>query len=105
MQCGDQFKTLKAAKEAINRYVLDNGESFRVKKSDKKQYYVICKENGCGFGICAAISSKEEVKITRVKPHTCSPTIHYNNRRAHLVSYLIEHHYASIIDNCKITIA
>jgi hypothetical protein len=105
MQRGDQFKTLKAAKEAINRYILNNGESFRVKKSDKKRYYVICKENGCGFGIHAAILSKEEVKITRVKPHTCSPAIHYNNRKAHSVSYLIEHRYASIINNCKITIA
>jgi hypothetical protein len=105
MQRSHQFETLKAAKEAINRHILNNGESYKVEKSDKKQYYVICKEDGCDFGIRAAKSRKEEVKITKVKPHICRPTIHYNNRQAHLVSYLIEHYCASIIDNRKITIA
>jgi hypothetical protein len=105
MQRGHQFETLEAAKEAINRHILDNGESYKVKKSDKKQYYVICKEDGCDFGIRVAKSRKEEVKITKAKPHTCGPAVHYNNRRAHSVSYLIEHHRASIIDNRKITVA
>jgi hypothetical protein len=36
MECGDRFETIQAAKEAINRCVLDNGESFKVKRSDKK---------------------------------------------------------------------
>lgn len=105
MQYGDQFETVEVAREAIKRYVLDNGESFKVRKSDKKRFYIVCKERGCGFSIRASKSSKEVVSITTFKPHTCSPAVHYNNQRAHLVSYLIEHHRASIIDNCKITVA
>jgi hypothetical protein len=85
--------------------VLDNGESFKVKKSDKKRYSIVCKEHGCRFSIRAATSSKEVVSITGVKPYTCSPTVYYNNRRAHSVSYLIKHHCAAIIDNRKITTA
>ena len=103
MERGDRFESIQAAKEAINRYVIDNGESFKVKRSDKKQYHIICKEHGCGFSIRAATSSKEVVSITGVMPHMCSPVVHYNNRHAHAVSYLIEHHRAAIIDNRKIT--
>jgi hypothetical protein len=105
MERGDRFETIHAAKEAINRYVLDNGESFKVKRSDKKQYHIICKEQDCRFSIQASTSSKEVVSVTGVKPHTCSPTVYYNNRRAHSVSYLIEHHRAAIIDNRNITTA
>jgi hypothetical protein len=105
MQRGDRFETINAACKAINQHVLDHGESFKVKKSDKKQYYIICKERGCGFSVRAATSTKGVVSITGCKPHTCSPAVHYNNQRAHSVSYLIEHHRASIIDNCKITVA
>jgi hypothetical protein len=50
-------------------------------------------------------SSKEIVSITIFKLHTCSPAVHYNNRQAHSVSYLIEHYRAAIIDNRKITVA
>jgi hypothetical protein len=105
MQLHDHFETIKAAREAIKRYVLDNGESFKVDLSDKKRYSIICKERGCGFGIRAFKSSKEVVSITIFKPYTCSPAVHYDNRQAHSVSYLIEHHCASIIDNRKITVA
>ena len=103
MECGDQFESIQAAKEAINRYVLDNGESFKVKRSDKKQYHIIYKEHGCGFSIRIATSSKEVVSITSVMPHICSPIVYYNNQHTHVVSYLIEHHYTTIIDNHKIT--
>ena len=103
MQLHDRFESIAAAREAIKRYVLDNGESFRCNKSDKKRYSIICKEDSCGFGIRAFKSSKEVVSITIFKPHTCNPAIHYSNPQAHSVSYLIEHHRAAIIDNRKIT--
>jgi len=76
-----------------------------VDKSDKKRFSIKCKERGCGFGIRVSKSSKEIVSITIFKLHTCSPAVHYNNRQAHLVSYLIKHHRAAIINNRKITIA
>lgn len=98
MQRGDQFESIKAACEAITRYVLNQGESFRVEKSDKKQYTIVCKDR-CGFWILASKSSKNVVSIAVFKPHTCSLTVHYKNPQAHSVTYLIEHHRASIIDN------
>jgi hypothetical protein len=105
MQLHDHFETIKAAHKAIKRYVLNNGESFKVDLSDKKQYSIICKEHGCRFSIRAFKSSKEVVSTTIFKPYTCSPAVYYDNRQAHSVSYLIEHYRASIIDNRKITVA
>jgi hypothetical protein len=103
MQLGDQFPSIDAAREAIRRHVLDNSESFKLAKSDKKRFSIVCKERGCGFGIRASKSSKEVVSITVFKLHTCGPTVHYKNRQAHSVSYLIEHHRALIINNYKIS--
>lgn len=103
MQLGDRFESIEAACEAIKRYVLDEGESYR-EKSDKKRFTIVCKDR-CGLRILATKSSKEVVSITVLKPHTCSPTVHYNNKQAHLVAYLMEHHCASIIDNQHITAA
>jgi hypothetical protein len=105
MQLHDRFDSIEAACKAIRQYVLDNRESFKGGKSDQKRFSIKCKERGCGFGIRTSKSSKGVVSITIFKLYTCSPAIHYNNRHAHSVSYLIEHHRASIIDNCKITVA
>jgi hypothetical protein len=106
MQLHDRFESVDAAREAIRRYVLDNGESFKLVKSDKKRFSICCKDQDCGFWIRAAQSSKGVVSITRFKLHTCSPVVHYNkNKQAHSVSYLSEHHCAAIIDNRKITAA
>lgn len=96
---------MEAAREAIKQYILDNGESFRVDKSNKKRFSIKCKDRSCRFSIRASKSSKEVVSITIFKQHTCSPTVHYNNPQAYSVSYLIKHHRASIIDNHTITIA
>jgi hypothetical protein len=105
MQLYNHFKTIKAARKAIKRYVLNNGESFKVDLSNKKWYSIICKERGCRFGIQAFKLSKEVVFITIFKLYTCSPAVYYDNRQAHSVSYLIEHYRMSIINNRKITIA
>jgi len=43
--------------------------------------------------------------IDRATTHTCSPIVYYKNKQAHLVAYLIEYYYASIINNYKITAA
>jgi len=105
MQLGDQFPLIDATREAIRRHVLDNSKSFKLAKSDKKRFSIVCKERGCRFGIRASKSSKEVVSITVFKLHTYGPTVHYKNRQAHSVSYLIEHHRASIINNYKISLA
>ena len=103
MQLHNQFNSILEAQEAIRRYVLDNGESFKLAKSDKRQFSIGCKDAKCGFGIRASKSSKEVVSITVFKPHTCSPVVYYKNKQAHSVVYLLGHHQASIINNRKIT--
>jgi hypothetical protein len=105
MQQGDKFNSINSAREAIKRYVLNNGESFKLKKSDKKRYSIVCKETACDFAIRASKSSKEVVSITVFKLHTCGPATHYNSRHAHSVSYLVKHHRALIIDNRNISSA
>jgi hypothetical protein len=104
MQLGDQFESIQAARDAIKRFILDQGESFEVEKSDKKRFTVVYKER-CRFRILAAKSTTDVVFISRFKLHTCSPAVHYNNTQAHSVAYLIEHHCVSIIDNRNITAA
>ena|ERR1700722_8473786 len=54
MQLHDYFKSIKAARDAITRFVLDEGESFYVEKSVKKQLTIICKER---FGFWFLVSS------------------------------------------------
>jgi hypothetical protein len=105
MQLHNRFDSIDAARDAIRQHVLDNGESFKLVKSDKKQFSICCKDQDCGFRIRATKSSKGVVSITCLKPHTCSPVVHYKNRQAYLVAYLAEHHRALIINNQRITAA
>jgi len=59
MQRGDRFDSIETASEAIRRYVLDNGEPFKLDKLDKKRFSIACKERGCGLGLRASKSYKE----------------------------------------------
>jgi hypothetical protein len=47
----DTFASIAEACEAINRHVLDDGESYRVYKSDTKRYILVCKDKSCSFMI------------------------------------------------------
>jgi hypothetical protein len=80
MQLGDQFESIDAAHEAIKAYVLDQGESFKIVSSDKKWYIITYKDHDCKFYIHATRSIKEVVSIIVLKPHSCSPAIHYKSR-------------------------
>jgi MuDR family transposase len=106
MQLGDRFKSLEAARDAIKVFVLDQGESYKTVSSDKTRYIIECKDKACNFRVRATLYKKAgalPVSITILVPHSCSPAVHYDNKQAHTVSYLIEHHRASIINNRRIT--
>ena len=47
----DTFASIVEACEAINRYVLDKGESYKVYKSNKTRHIVVCKDSACNLGI------------------------------------------------------
>jgi len=91
MQLGDQFESIKEACDAITCFVLNEGESFHVEKSDKKHFTIICKER-CGFRILVLKSSKGTVSITCLKLYTCSLAVYYNNTQAYFVVYFAEYY-------------
>jgi MuDR family transposase len=95
---------MQAAREAIQRYILDDGESCRTEKAEKKRYILLCKDTGCTFHIRVSNLDKKGPAIIVYTPHTCS-AIHYKNKNAHSVKCLIEHHRSSVIDNRHITAA
>jgi hypothetical protein len=47
----DTFLTIQEAREAINRHVLDEGESYKVYKSDSHCHIIVCKDATCKFKI------------------------------------------------------
>jgi hypothetical protein len=96
---------MQAAREAIQRHILDDGESYKTKKAEKKRYILLCKDTNCTFRIQVSDLEKKGPTITVCNPHTCSPAVHYKNKNAHLVKYLIEHHRSSVINNRHITAA
>jgi hypothetical protein len=103
VQKGDTFSSMEDARDAVQRHVLDDGESYKTTKSDKKRYIIVCKDNECGFRIRVANVKKTGPTVTILKAHSCRPTVHYKNKKSHSIKYLIEHHRASIIDNSRIT--
>jgi hypothetical protein len=113
MQLGDWFKSIEAACEAVKAFVLDKGESFLTIASNKYRYIIQCKDKPCNFQVQATLYKRDSkigrtttpVSITRLKPHTCSPTTYYKSRQSQSVEYLVGHHCASVIDNRNITVA
>ena len=105
VQIRDSFETMAKAREAITRFLLNAGQSYKVYKGDSKRYILICKDKDCGFKIRASYLKKHEAAvITILKPHTCSPIVHFENPHASAVSYLSDRHRASVIDNKVITL-
>ena len=103
VQVGDTFTSMQAAHESIQWYILDNGESYKTEKAEKKRYILRCKDTNYTFYIQVTNREKKGPTIIVYDLYTCSPTIHYKNKNAHLVKYLIEHHRSSVIDNRYIT--
>jgi hypothetical protein len=102
---GDTFTSILEARNAVTRWVLNEGESYHVADSDPNRYVLDCKkavETTCTFYI-RVYNKKTSLIITKMRPHSCHPTVHYQNRAAHSVSFLKEHHRASVIDDRHIT--
>jgi hypothetical protein len=47
------FAATAKARKAINYYILDNSESYRIYKTDTKRYILPCKDKSCSFIIRA----------------------------------------------------
>lgn len=79
---GDKFPNIQEAQDAINRSILDDGESYKVYKSDSRRHILQCKEQSCTFSIWAAFNEKNDVSITKISLHCCYPTVHYKNKQS-----------------------
>ena len=99
----DLFSTIKEARDAINRHVLDEGEFYKVYKSDCRRYIIICKDPVCKFRIRASLLKKKGVVITILTAHFCSLTIHYKNKQSSALWYLKDHHRASLVNDRTLT--
>ena len=60
----DEFESISAARAAITKFVLDQGELYKLVASNKKRYIICCKDGKCKFRIRATRSAKEVVSIT-----------------------------------------
>ena len=94
---------MEQARDTINRHVLDEGESYKVYKSDSRRHIIICKEAACKFRIRASLLKKKGVVITILITHSCSPANHYKNKQSSALWFLKDYHRASIIDDRTLT--
>jgi len=99
----DTFATIAEAREAINRHVLDDGESYRVYKTDTKRHILLCKDKSCSFTIRAWRTKKTGVTITQLKPYSCCLIVYYNNKQSLALWFLKDYYLASVVDNHDIT--
>ena len=101
----DVFSTMEEAKKAINRYILNKGESYEVYDSDSQRYIVVCKDFVCKFRIRAFLLVKKRVVVTIFTAHSYSPATHYKNKQSSVLWYLKDHHKASFINDRSLTLA
>jgi hypothetical protein len=107
LHVGDIFSLVEAAKDAINRFVLDSGESYTKETSNKRQYSVTCRmrSSGCKFSIRCGLLKDGNARVSKISPHTCNPYIHYKFKQLSSLWYLLPHHRASISYNREISVA
>jgi hypothetical protein len=99
------FGSIPEGRNAINRWLLDNGESYSIGKSKKSSVYTLyCKAEGCTFSVRLYVTVKTGATITKLEPHICSPDTHYDNSATQSVRYLADHHRSAVVDNRQIKV-
>jgi hypothetical protein len=94
---GDEFESISVARIAITKFVLDQGESYKVVASDKKRYIICCKDSKSKFRTRATWSAKEVVSITIFEVHNCTPATHYKSKQHQSVYSLFFNIYKILI--------
>jgi hypothetical protein len=108
LELGQTFPTILIARDAINRSVIDNGESYKIHTSNARVYIIQCRDarnSSYSFYIRASLSKKSSVVsiVTLRSSHSCSPQVCYKFCEAFRVWYLALHHCATISYNRIIT--
>src|SRR5439155_21396520 len=98
VKLGDHFSTISTAREAIQQFVLYNGESYKTQHSDQRRYTIYCKNRSCKFRIRAnLVKKKHEAVITIFIEHTCSPVVYYKSKQSQSVCYMFLYFFKILI--------
>jgi hypothetical protein len=102
LSVGTVYPTLKDAAIAVQQMTTARGESYYVRRGEKKRWVVVCRdEKNCNF--CIRVSDiVGKGKITINKPHSCPPETHANWHVAISVRLLSQHHRDAVVDNRNI---
>ena len=99
----DVFSTIDKAKEAINRYILNKEESYKIYKSDSRRHIVVCKDFVCKFKIKASLLIKKKVVIIIFIAHSYSFVTYYKNKQFLALWYLKDYYKVSLINDRSLT--
>jgi hypothetical protein len=98
LELGQTFPTILIARDAINRSVIDNGESYKIHTSNARVYIIQCRDarnSSYSFYIHASLSKKSSVVsiVTLRSSHSYSPHAIVGSRSLGKDPYLllIEH--------------
>ena len=78
----DLFSTIKEVRDVINCHVLNEGEFYKVYKSDCCRYIIICKDLVYKFKIRAFLLKKKGVVIIILITYSYSLIIYYKNKQS-----------------------
>jgi hypothetical protein len=90
----DLFSTMEEARDFINRFVIDKGESYKVICSNQKSHVLTRQspkgQGSCHFYISASLLKSQEFRIGTMRPHSCNPhTTNLSNCSQHGILYHI----------------
>jgi zinc finger SWIM domain-containing protein 3 len=94
---GMTFSSLDAARDALLRYTVLRGESYKKHKQTATCYIVVCrsKDQDCPYRIRFTLKKGGDWALTIYIEHICSPETHTGWRPAQSVQYLTPNHTAS----------
>lgn len=79
VELSQKFPLNASGKQAINKYIFNQGWSYRTFKSDPKRYGVLvyqqAKEQSCTFRIRLPICKNKEVELSALEPHPCPTSV------------------------------
>ena len=107
LHVSDVFSSVDAAKDALNRFILDTDESYLKETSSKRQCSVNCCERSSGrkFAIRCGLLTEGTRRVSKISPHSCDAHTHYTFQQLSSLWYLLPYHRASVNHNREISVA
>jgi hypothetical protein len=97
------FVSIDAARIAIQEFIINIGEFYRVTHANRTRHIVACRDTTCKFIIRASLLKGPKVRVTRYTLYSCSPFIHHRFQQANSIAFLKDWNRDAIVDNREIT--